>query len=388
MICGSSEYDEIINVERAPTVHAIPANTKLGDRRFGKIRLVHCRICGHIFNCSIENNTSISDVDGFLTNAPISESMIARHEQTVDYLSVGNEAPLRVLDVGAGSGSLAAAFAKHRHLVTVVEPSSMIDTKNLSQLSVRVIKDMWPTADLQDAKFDLILCVQVLEHVDSPRDFLADLAEHLSDNGRIYLEVPSGEWVIDHGSPADIHYPHRNYFFELIILRIASETSLTVTRIRSLLNGRDVGYILQHSDTKRIKSAGLMSIKLFEKTLELSINAARFRIANWGATKQYAIYGANAGSQALFGFIPECNPKYIFDDTPTYEGSYAYSPNSRFPIVRPTVQLLSGLDVVIIAAYIHDASIYKKIRGQGFDGEIYSLRPPSDARGTVKSLFE
>ena len=42
---------------------------------------------------------------------------------------------------------------------------------------------------------------------------------------------------------------------------------------------------------------------------------------------------------------------------------------------------------MVISSYVHDEEIAKKIRELGFDGEIYSLRPPSDPSGKVKSLF-
>ena len=48
---------------------------------------------------------------------------------------------------------------------------------------------------------------------------------------------------------------------------------------------------------------------------------------------------------------------------------------------------MAAVEVIVICAYVHDQSISEKIRDIGFTGEIYSLRPPSDPSGKVKSLF-
>ena len=114
---------------------------------------------------------------------------------------------------------------------------------------------------------------------------------------------------------------------------------------------------------------------------------AKIRIAELSSNKKFAVYGANAGSQAMFGFFPQIKPEFVIDDTPSYEGAFSYSSEARFKIVKPTAENLRSVEAVLIAAYIHDKVISEKIRAAGFVGDIYSLRPPSDNSGTVRSLF-
>ncbi|CAB4805076.1 unannotated protein [freshwater metagenome] len=121
--------------------------------------------------------------------------------------------------------------------------------------------------------------------------------------------------------------------------------------------------------------------------LEQSLEIANSQIIKWNTSLDYAFYGTNSQSQAAFGMLTGCKPKFVFDDTPSYRGSFAYSSQFRFPIFEPSLERLKEVDVVVISVYIHDEAIAKKIRELGFDGEIYSLRPPSDPSGKVKSLF-
>ena len=386
-ICESSDFKEIIFVDQAPKFHVISAETELDKYLFGNVRLVECSNCQHLFNNAIQANEKNPGHGTFSTNAPVNQSMFDRRKKIMDFLSADGDLSLNVLEVGAGSGALATIFVESKNRVTVVEPEPTLDINRLEKLGIRVIQDVWPTSQPISEKFDLILCVQVLEHTERPREFLLELAKYIKDDGRIYLEVPSGDWVKMHGSAADVHFPHWNYFTETMIQKLAAECNLNISERCELVNGRDIGYILQHVAIKSDYSFQV-PLQAFEiDKLEESLEIANSQITKWNTSINYAFYGTNSQSQAAFGLLTGCKPKFIFDDTPSYRGSFAYSSQFRFPILEPSLDHLKEVDAVLISVYIHDEAIAKKIREMGFSGEIYSLRPPSDPSGTVKSFF-
>ena len=386
-ICESSDFKEIIFVDQAPKCHVISAETEIDKYLFGNVRLVECSNCQHLFNNAIQANEKNPGHGSFSTNAPVNQSMFDRRKKIMDFLSADGDLSLNVLEVGAGSGALATIFVESKNRVTVVEPEPTLDINRLEKLGIRVIQDVWPTSQPISEKFDLILCVQVLEHTERPREFLLELAKYIKDDGRIYLEVPSGDWVKMHGSAADVHFPHWNYFTETMIQKLAAECNLNISERCELVNGRDIGYILQHIAIKSDYSFQV-PLQAFEiDKLEESLEIANSQITKWNTSINYAFYGTNSQSQAAFGLLTGCKPKFIFDDTPSYRGSFAYSSQFRFPILEPSLDHLKEVDAVLISVYIHDEAIAKKIREMGFSGEIYSLRPPSDPSGKVKSLF-
>jgi len=59
---------------------------------------------------------------------------------------------------------------------------------------------------------DAVVLRHVLEHIARPRDFLADIAAANGGRGRIYIEVPCLDWIIDNRAWFDIFYEHVNYF--------------------------------------------------------------------------------------------------------------------------------------------------------------------------------
>ena len=386
-ICESIDFDEIIFVEQAPKFHVISAEAELDSHLFGKVRIVECLLCRHLFNNAIQINEKNPGHGSFSTNAPVSQSMIDRRQKILGFLTADSEQSLKVLEVGGGSGALSVTFAAAKNLVTIVEPELIIDTDGLEKQGIRVIQDIWPTSQVFGEKFDLILCVQVLEHTERPKEFLLDLAKYINDDGKIYLEVPSGDWVKMHGSVADVHFPHWNYFTEMIIQKLALECNLKIMKRCELVNGRDIGYVLQSEAIKSNYAFEIPFQKFEIAKLCSSIEFAKQRINEWNINSRYAFYGSTAQSQSVYGLFNGCKPKFIIDDTPSYHGAFAYSPEFCFPILGLSLSRLEEVDVVVISSYVHDEAIAKKIRELGFDGEIYSLRPPSDPSGKVKSLF-
>ncbi|NDA38119.1 MAG: hypothetical protein EBX80_06290 [Acidimicrobiia bacterium] len=257
----------------------------------------------------------------------------------------------------------------------------------LAAKDINVVKDFWPAISLRDQKFDLILCVQVLEHTSEPCSFLSTLSDSLDKNGEIYLEIPSGDWVVEHASIADIHYPHLSYFVTKVIYGIFEKVSLVPFATRNLLNGRDLGFVLRAIESVSSAKTLGSNADALASLLSKNIERTKSRIIRLSSKGEFAIYGANAGSQALFGFFPHIKPEFILDDTPSYVGAYGYNYESRFQILKPTVENLGRVQSVVIAAYNHDKVIAERLRALGFMGEIFSLRPESDLSGTVKSLF-
>src|SRR5205823_4886877 len=70
------------------------------------------------------------------------------------------------------------------------------------------------------------VCSEVLEHVDSPRDFLLAARVYLADNARLIVTVPGGPM-----SAFDRHIGHRQHFTRASIGELLRSSGFSIERI-------------------------------------------------------------------------------------------------------------------------------------------------------------
>jgi len=102
--------------------------------------------------------------------------------------------PMNVLDAGCGPGFIAAQLARLGHRVTGIDSSPAgIRLARIAYPDVRFevrsvydkLMDLTP-----DTGWDLVLNVEVIEHLFSPRRFLENVRCYISDGGRLIVSTP------------------------------------------------------------------------------------------------------------------------------------------------------------------------------------------------------
>lgn len=111
------------------------------------------------------------------------------------------------LDVGCGSGGIAAALAPRVAQITAVDPEpweawveSTAAHRNLMFLTATFDQD---TPPVPDCSADMVLCNQVYEHVSSPPMLLRNIHRVLKPGGRCYLAGPNLLWPVE----PHVHWP-------------------------------------------------------------------------------------------------------------------------------------------------------------------------------------
>lgn len=172
-----------------------------------------CESCGFVLYTP---RPSADDLDAkyrFLTSlgadqdAPSVDSPIERQRARLlfrycrKYLpSVGQA---RILDFGGGDGRLMGEFVARGHHCFLVDYYERA-IPGVDRLGT-ILADI-PAG----AKFDLIVCSHVIEHVANPLQMVSELKQHLDSQGILYVEVPMEVWGRDplHEEPVT----HVNFF--------------------------------------------------------------------------------------------------------------------------------------------------------------------------------
>lgn len=128
--------------------------------------------------------------DFYQKGDPMDELLI---EREVELLKRMVDPSAKAIELGCGSGFLTERLAKIFADLYVLEPSQ----RNLDLMSNRVklpkekvIKSLLEDFETEN-KFNEVIFLNILEHVEDPIESLKKVEQLLSDEGRVYISVPN-----------------------------------------------------------------------------------------------------------------------------------------------------------------------------------------------------
>ncbi|HEX7152499.1 MAG TPA: class I SAM-dependent methyltransferase [Thermoanaerobaculia bacterium] len=113
---------------------------------------------------------------------------------------------LRIIDVGAGNGGVALGLANAQHQVVAID---LVLNGELAELRTRSgipLTQMLATADrlpFADASFDVVLCLETIEHLPNARASAREMMRVLRPGGQVMLTTPAR---VRHLFKPDPHY--------------------------------------------------------------------------------------------------------------------------------------------------------------------------------------
>lgn len=112
------------------------------------------------------------------------------HESLVSIVSTRVPKKARILDIGAHAGALLMRFRDAGY--ESLAGTDLDDTRfNVPGADFRRMELNRAFSEDFSEPFDLITCTDVIEHLDSPRNFVAECAKMLAPDGRLALSMPN-----------------------------------------------------------------------------------------------------------------------------------------------------------------------------------------------------
>jgi SAM-dependent methyltransferase len=115
----------------------------------------------------------------------------------------------KILDFGCGSGA-----ALELCVASGFENVLGLDTSDLCVRSTQLrginVKKIGADLPILDSTYDLILCLDVLEHIEKDLDYLNHFREHLNIGGKILITVPAHQFLWSQHDENNHHFRRYN----------------------------------------------------------------------------------------------------------------------------------------------------------------------------------
>jgi hypothetical protein len=172
----------------------------------GNVQLVQSLHSGFIFNKSFDS--SIMNYDENYQNEQSNSFVFKEHLNFVldllkDQFSIQNK---KVVEIGCGKGIFFEIMLKAGIDCIGFDPTYEGDNP-------RIIKEYF-NDDYKDINADVIIMRHTLEHIPNPFSFIHSIAKANNYKGKLYVEVPTFDWIFEKKAFWDIFYEHCNYFTE------------------------------------------------------------------------------------------------------------------------------------------------------------------------------
>jgi SAM-dependent methyltransferase len=130
-----------------------------------------------------------------------------------------------LLDVGCSAGFFLETAVEAGWDATGVEPSRWMAERARERLGARVLTTTLEAARLEGRRFDVVTMWDVLEHVRSPSDFIAQAKRHMAPGALLAINVPARDTLVARclGRRWPLLLPEHLYYFTRTSLRALLE---------------------------------------------------------------------------------------------------------------------------------------------------------------------
>ena len=312
-ICRGNELETIYKIKDIPVFQnkVYPEIKDAINVETGRIHLVQCKNCGYSMNIAFEPDRMIYN-DNYQNEQAYSGYFKNYLDQLV--LKIKNLKVKHVIEIGCGKGYFLNKLIENGIEAIGYDPAYEGDNPN-------IIKEYFneKTRKTKD-KVDLIILRHVFEHVDDPHKFIQNIYNFVDTKTKLFIEVPSFEWIVDNNAFWDICYEHCNYFTKESLQYIYSSSE------HGLLFKGQYQYIIAHVGdyikTDKIKEySSNNSIFSMNYPFIDSINFYRKLVKN---NKGIVVWGAGAKG-AVFSLITDPkreNIPFLIDINPNKQKKY------------------------------------------------------------------
>ncbi len=361
------------------------------DLRLSKINELtyyFCNSCGYIFNpypITSENDDTYKELYTLnLQNLSDKDKISLNNILNLILQYTNLDKGKSILEIGSSDGYFLDMFNQEGYDCIGIEPSSAVEICKERYPYIKIIRDYY-NPKLFNKNFDLIICRNVIEHLENPINFIISIKNLLKQEvGFVYFEVPNVQKILENKLYTNLYHEHISYFhkelFELINISLGFETKF----ISIISDGDVIAYIGQDKSTSnKYKLKTLPNIKSLKKNLKsFSNNLLIFKSNIQGLFQnlinknlKIGIWGAGCTAINIISFSDNMEYKnfYLFDSSETKIGKFL--PGFCKVIKSPNDINYTKPDVMIIMSERYIDEIYFSLKQMHFSNDIWTIYP-------------
>jgi SAM-dependent methyltransferase len=322
----------------------------------GQLSICVCLHCGFVFNAAFDPSLIVYDesYENDQANSTIFTEHMAEMARRVHAIHQPAHS-LAVVEIGCGQG---------RFLQLLVEQDARSPTTALGYDPAWRGQQPPPGTRIERRFFDagafdgsmpspdIVVSRHVIEHIPDPVGFLTGLRETLRPGwpGRLCLETPCLEWIVEHAATHDFVYEHCNYFTEPGLRGIMIRAGWRVEKLEQVFSGQYF-WLEATVATRGEPMAAANASQLLDSLMQMDGRTQevwRCRLADLRNQGEIAVWGAGAKG---INFLDVIDPtrtlvSCLIDINPRKQDRF--TPLSARPVLAPQIAVAGTLRTVIV----------------------------------------
>ena len=349
-----------------------------------------CCFCGHIFNSDFdyakvpyEEDSNLMYNQGFGWQTHL--------EQMASILRGGNREPGKtIIDIGAGDGGfldiLSQQYMKEGIGARCIAFEPGIESETCRTLGIEVYTDYFiPRRDIRKFDPDILVCRHVLEHLQAPRDFVAEIAYQANMNEvfpLFFAEVPCITKALSTNRITDFLYEHVSNFTQRS-LQVMFESAGWVTQNSFLAYNDEV--VVWIGRPKPLDLPFAKQARVFQDHTWDAVTNIRFGLDNRRQDGLTIAFWGGTGKGAAFLNAYHLDKDRVVDSDIFKVGRHV--PGMAQRIEHSDALLKKPVDVIVITTRWRAADIYAEIKRKGIKYSELLVLDDSYLRAYTKEMY-
>lgn len=270
-----------------------------------KLEVMQCLDCSYVYNALFDREKMHKAYSGksYITPRAISNTMsshIAKLSTKIKSYSLGVG-----LEIAPGSCDLVQALAGDFDFFYTIDPSYTPQELLKNERNICHIQSLFDYEKISNAlkhKIDFIIFRHLIEHIDTPKDFLKDVVRLVKDGGMIYIETPNAKEIFESLRFYEIRHEHCGYWDLVALNNVLADLGCELVESVEFYDGQWIGLFFKKTGQRTQKRPMI----IYDENLTLKLNAQIEKLHQLlEPYENIAIYGAGGHANSLLSYLDE-----------------------------------------------------------------------------------